>query len=160
MCLPNQKPRAKTPTTETTVNNMPSFPLCSDSNKFIPKPSPTTASCSKYFEAFEDCLMYGLPAVKPKRSPIKSAMAGLIKGKRQTAMPMKNSGLLIVLFINNVFLNMRAQFEKYECANVQKKLCEIKVRAIYNCYLMNMTIRYILFSLVLSVTFNSAFLKT
>ena len=69
----------------------------------MPNPSPTTANCNKYFEAFADCLMYGLPTVKPNKRPMNNAMAGLTKGSRQAAMPMKNSGLLKLLFIIDAF---------------------------------------------------------
>ena len=69
----------------------------------MPNPSPTTANCNKYFDALEDCLMYGLLTVKPNRRPMKRAMAGLTKGKRQAAMPIKKSALFILLFIKCVF---------------------------------------------------------
>ena len=36
--------------TDTIVNNIPSFPLAIASDRFIPKPSPTTAYCNRFLE--------------------------------------------------------------------------------------------------------------
>lgn len=37
--------------------------------------------------------------MKPNSNPMNRAMAGLTKGRRQATIPMKKSGLLILLFI-------------------------------------------------------------
>ena len=92
--------------------------------------------------------MYGLPTVKPKRSPMKRAIAGLTKGKRHIAMPMKNSALFILLFIMYAFLQVRDTIHKLRIAQMYKKRSvRIKLDLINAFYLMKMTIRYTLFSL-------------
>lgn len=126
MRRPNQYPRAITPTTETMVKSIPSFPLCSDSNRFMPKPSPTTANWSRYLEAFEDCFIKGFPTVKPKRSPMKRAIAGLTNGRKHAAIPMKNSGLLKLLFIIDAFYVTAACSCENELAKLHKKDCVVE----------------------------------
>ena len=40
------------PTTEITVNSIPSLPEARDAWRFIPKPSPTTEYCKRYLDTF------------------------------------------------------------------------------------------------------------
>jgi len=56
------------------------------------------------------------------------AIAGLTKGRRHAAMPMKNSGLLKLLFIINAFLHncywavLRISQQSYKKSNVSKNV--------------------------------------
>ena len=48
--------------------------------------------------------------MKPKRRPMNRAIAGLTKGRKHAAMPMKNSDLLKIVFINMLLRNCSPKF--------------------------------------------------
>ena len=81
--LPARIPITITLTTEIIVNKIPSVPALSDSCRFIPKPNPITAICSKYFEAFLLKTGKGEPSVNVKMSPKNKATGGVAQGVRQ-----------------------------------------------------------------------------
>src|SRR6516162_4381641 len=57
----------------------------------MPKPSPTTAACSRYFEIWRDSPGYGWVAIAPKASPASSASGGEAHGVRQNTRPATKS---------------------------------------------------------------------
>src|SRR5215469_5141783 len=59
--------------------------------RFMPKPSPTTAACSRYFEIWRDSPGYGWVAIAPKTSPASKANGGEAQGVRQNARPATKS---------------------------------------------------------------------
>ena len=80
-----------TPTTETTVNSIPSAPDWSDFCRFMPKPRPTTEACSRYLESFLLNFGNGIPKMKAKIRPMKRATAGVMNDSPSPNMASKGT---------------------------------------------------------------------
>ena len=70
-------------TTENKVNSIPSDPAFTESSIFMPKPSPTTETCSKYLEVILLNTGKGVPRVNAKTNPKNKAIGGDINGVKQ-----------------------------------------------------------------------------
>ena len=94
-------PATITPMTDTTVNIIPSLPAARDSNRFIPNPSPTTATWKRYFETFFENVGKGFPRVRARKIPANRAIAG--ETNTDAASRMTKTDFVMISFISLLF---------------------------------------------------------
>src|SRR5271170_291797 len=87
---PASNPAVKANAMLTAVYTNPLRPARNTSCRFIPKPSPTTDACSKYFVAVRDSVCHGCVKANPNISPSASAAAGDTRPLAHNANPTRN----------------------------------------------------------------------
>src|SRR5271156_2028 len=87
---PASNPAVKANAMLTAVYTNPLRPARNTSCRFIPKPSPTTDACSKYFVAVRDSVCQGCVKANPNISPSASAAAGDTSPLAHNANPTRN----------------------------------------------------------------------
>src|SRR5215469_11221710 len=74
--MPSIIPTSSAKLIPSSVYTKPLRPARTTSCRFMPKPSPTTDACSKYFESLADSFAKGCVKSKPNASPNASAAGG------------------------------------------------------------------------------------